>query len=78
MPDKNLCPKCDAALDGDLIYETFLEKYEGDESRALEAAEMYGATKTTGRWSRRISLYDISHDRTTAYRCPDCGHEWPK
>lgn len=77
MPDKNLCPKCNTTLDGDLIYETFLEEYEGDESRALETAEMFGATKTKGRWNRRIALYNRAYDRTSAYQCPDCGHEWP-
>lgn len=78
MPSKNHCPHCSAEFDGELIYETFLAKYEGDETRALETAAMYGATKTEGRWSRRISLYDRTRDQTTAYRCPDCGHEWPR
>lgn len=78
MVDKNLCPGCGVELDGELIYETFLEKYEGDTVRALETAELYGATKTKGRWRRQFALYDQTRDRTVAYRCPDCGHEWPR
>lgn len=29
------------------------------------------------RWSRRIAIYCRDRDRTVAYRCPDCQHEWP-
>ncbi len=27
-------------------------------------------------YRREIGIYDRSLDRTVAYRCPDCGHEW--
>lgn len=37
--------------------------------------DMYGG-KT--HFSRRIGLYDTARDRTTAWRCPDCGIEWPR
>lgn len=30
------------------------------------------------RWSRRIAIYDQSKDRTVAWKCPDCGHEWKR
>lgn len=72
-----ICPNCNANLEGGLIYETFLEKY-GDEQKALETAECYGATKTEGRWGREIGIYDMYKDRTVAWRCPDCNHEWPR
>lgn len=72
-----ICPNCEVDLDGDLIYETFFAKY-GDEVRALRYAEMYGATKTEGRWGRQIGIYDYANDRTVAYRCPDCGHTWER
>lgn len=72
-----ICPKCKADLAGDLIYDTFLAKH-GDKQKALEAAEMYGATETEGRWGREIALYDMVRDRTTAYKCPDCGHLWER
>lgn len=29
-------------------------------------------------FSRRINVYDWNRDRTTHYRCPDCGKEWPR
>ena len=72
-----ICPNCNSNLDGELIYDTFLERY-GDEFKALEVAAMYGATKTEGRWGRGISIYSRELDRTVAYRCPDCGHDWKR
>jgi hypothetical protein len=27
---------------------------------------------------RTIGLYDDDRDMTIAWRCPDCGHEWPR
>lgn len=70
-----ICPNCNANLEGDLIFDTFLEKY-GDEQKALETAEMYGATRNEGRWGREIAIYDREKDRTVAYVCPDCDHQW--
>ncbi len=69
------CPKCNSNLEGGLIFDTFMEQY-GDEQKALEAADAYGATKTEGKWGRKIGLYSLAEDRTVAWRCPDCGHEW--
>ena len=75
--EMTLCANCNADLEGDLIYDTFLSRY-GDEEKALEAAASYGATKTEGRWSRSIAIYDLGADRTVKYRCPDCGYEWER
>lgn len=70
-----ICPNCNANLEGDLIFDTFLGKY-GDETKALEVAAMYGATKTEGRWGREIGIYDIDEDAVIAWQCPDCKHQW--
>lgn len=35
-----------------------------------------GAKKET--FSRAIGIYSIQTDRTVAYKCPDCDHEWPR
>lgn len=67
------CPNCKVDLEGDLIYDTFIGKGYSPE-KALETAEMYGATKTTGRWDRRIGHYSMEFDRTVGWECPDCGH----
>jgi len=75
MNEHGYCPNCNLDLDGGLIYETFLEKYQ-DEKKALEAASSYGATKTTGKWGKRIGIYDMEEDRTTNWKCPECGHVW--
>lgn len=29
-------------------------------------------------FSRVIGLYDLKHDRTTEYQCPDCSAIWPR
>ena len=29
-------------------------------------------------FSRRISIYSREPDRTTHYKCPDCGHVWER
>jgi hypothetical protein len=52
-----------------------MDQYQ-DEAKADETAEMYGATRTEGRWKRQIGLYSQERDRTVAYVCPDCNHEW--
>ena len=72
------CPSCEADLEGDLIYEYFLNEYGGDEEKALETAEKYGATKTEGRWGKEIGIYDWEADRTVAYQCPECNHQWKR
>ena len=71
------CPSCKADLQGGLIFDTFMEQY-GDEAKALETAKYYGATKTEGRWGRQLFMYDMEKDRTVAYRCPDCNHQWER
>ena len=71
------CPHCGANLQGDLIYQTFLDKYK-DPVKAKEVAAMYEATETEGRWSKVINIYDNDLDRTVAFRCPECEKEWPR
>lgn len=36
--------------------------------------DSYGATH----FSRKIGLYSRERDRTVAWKCPDCGHEWER
>lgn len=72
-----ICPHCKANLEGDLIYDTFMEEY-NDEDKALQTASMYGATKTAGHWGRQIALYSLEEDRTYGYKCPDCGETWKR
>lgn len=69
------CPKCKTDLDGGSIWEHFFEKT-GSEAEADKSAKSYGADRTQGQWGRAIGLYDRDLDRTTAWRCPDCGHRW--
>jgi hypothetical protein len=39
-----------------------------------KSRHLYGATH----FSRRMALYDQGRDRTVAFKCPDCGHEWAR
>jgi predicted RNA-binding Zn-ribbon protein involved in translation (DUF1610 family) len=34
----------------------------------------YGATH----WGRELGRYDYRLDRTVAWQCPDCKHEWKR
>jgi hypothetical protein len=63
-------------MDGGSIWQTMLEQSGGDEAEADRKAEMYGADRTSGRWGRKIGLYDMRRDATMAYQCPDCQFVW--
>lgn len=71
------CPNCGVSLEGGSIWETFFKRYE-DEAEADRIAEMYGATRTEGKWGRKIGIYCMEKDRTVAWQCPDCNHQWPR
>ena len=75
MNEHGYCPNCNADLDGGLIWEHFYAEYRS-ETKADEYAEMYGATRTAGRWGRAVGYYDQIKDRTTGWACPDCNHSW--
>jgi ribosomal protein L37AE/L43A len=77
MNEHGYCPNCGMDFDGGLIWDTGLEMY-GSEEEADEYAKAYGATRTTGRWGKRIGLYDVERDMTTRWMCPECKHEWPR
>ena len=71
------CPNCGMDFDDGLIWDTGLEMY-GSEEEADDYAKAYGATRTTGRWGKRIGIYDMERDMTTQWMCPECKHEWPR
>jgi hypothetical protein len=72
------CPACDADFQGASIWETMLEKSNGDQAEADRKAEMYGADRSQGHFSRVIALYDMGADRVSYYHCPDCEHTWKR
>ena len=78
MTDHGHCPACNADMNGGSIWQTMFEQSLGDKEEADRKAEMYGATRTTGRWGRKIAVYDNGRDRTTHYRCPDCWAIWKR
>ena len=79
------CPSCGSSLTGGNIWATGfgfaidkgLEGHDA-EAEADRYAEAYGATRDCGNWGRAIGIYDMNRDRTTAWLCPDCRHEWPR
>jgi len=77
MNEHGYCPNCNADLDGGLIWEFFYKEY-GTKAMADEYAEAYGATRTTGKWSRATGHYSLELDRTVGQTCPDCNHYWGK
>ena len=75
--DHGKCPNCATDLNGGLIWQTLKDRGESD-AGADRIAAMYGATRTNGQWGRQIAIYSRELDRTVAYQCPDCTHEWPR
>lgn len=69
------CPRCHLDLDGERIWESF-NKIKASEEDADRAAALYGATRERGKFSRAIGIYSMDRDRTVAFRCPECNHEW--
>lgn len=70
------CVHCGFDLNGEWIYEYFRKEYEGDHTRALEVANMYGATQEEGRFSKAIYVkpYDENYNKLPPYfKCPECG-----
>lgn len=63
MHDRH-CPDCNADLQGDPIPQEYID--EG----------CYGEGVT--HFSRIIGIYSVEQDRTIAWACPDCGHEWDR
>lgn len=74
---ENNCPNCSKSFEGELIYQTFLKKY-NDPKKALEVAELYGATEYRGCWSLKIGNYDFDKDRVISWSCPFCNHTWKR
>jgi len=77
MSEHGSCPACGTDLNGGLIWETLRETRSEEEADRV-AAQLYGATRTSGHWGREIGTYDVGLDRVVAWRCPDCGHQWER
>lgn len=57
------CPNCKVSFIGDIIPESIARHYSGTH------------------WRREIAIdggFMGVYDGTVAYRCPDCGHEYPR
>ena len=75
--DHGKCKVCDYDLNGEWVYDTFLEKY-GNHTDALAAASMYGCKKGFGRWGKAIYVkgYDENYNKLPSWwKCPNCGEE---
>jgi hypothetical protein len=74
------CPHCNANLDGDLVINYPLSQgYTPDlVLKYVASYEGWNEHREANRWNRAIALYDMRKDRTTAYRCPDCGETWDR
>jgi hypothetical protein len=73
MNEHGYCPACNADLDGESIYLSFIQK-----GYFVEKAQALAAMYETSKWGRHIALYDRRKDRTVAYQCPDCKHIYRK
>jgi len=80
MNINGFCPFCKTSLDGDLVIDYPLSQGKSREEALAYAASYAGWNEhgDANRWGRAFALYDIGKDRTTAYRCPDCGQTWER
>ena len=73
----NVCPICGANWDaGDILEVLSGMPYYANHTaqQLLESAANYGWTSENRKqFSRCISIYDQSLDRTVGWQCPDCG-----
>ncbi len=75
--EQDICPNCKVDLSEEYIWDHFFKK-KGCENEATRIAEMYGASKGKGKFSRKIGIYNLEEDRTFAWQCPDCNHRWER
>ncbi len=71
------CKNCGMDLNGEWIYDYFLEKY-GEYDMALAAASMYGAGKGFGRFGKAVywKRYDENYNKLPSkWICPKCNEE---
>lgn len=57
------CPKCGVSFQGEPI---------------PEKSRQDGSYGNSTHFSRVIGIYSRGMDRTTQWRCPDCGHVWDR
>ena len=92
--ENGYCPRCNADFDGGSIWQTGYDfavqgkhfKQKGVPARSKDEAEeladnyaeAYGASRTRGQWGRQIGISSMEKDRTVAWLCPDCNHEWSR
>lgn len=69
------CPRCNLNLDGEKIWNYF-NRIKASEEDADKAAALYGATREKGCFNRAFGIYSIDRDRTVAFQCPECNHQW--
>lgn len=75
--DYGVCKQCGYDLNGEMIYDYFLQK-EGNHALALEIASMYGATEDSGRFGKVIYVkgYDENCNKLPPkWICPNCRKE---
>ena len=80
MNINGFCPHCKTSLDGDLVIDYPLSQGKSMEE-ALAYAKFHAGWSEHGeanRWGRATGIYDMTKDRTIAYRCPDCGQTWER
>jgi len=75
--DHGQCKNCGFDLNGERVYDYFLEK-EGDPVSALAVTSMYGCREGWGRFGKAILVkgYDENYNKLPSYwECPECGEE---
>ncbi len=59
-------------------YGAYWYKWDPDPDSCPSCGENMNDEKTGPPFSRRMGIYDRGQDRTVAWRCPFCKHEWER
>ena len=74
--DHGSCKNCGFDLNGERVYDYFLNEYNGDEDKAEEVAEKYGCRKGYGRFGKAIYVKTYTdHGKLRGWKCHNCGKE---
>lgn len=68
------CPHCGVSLRGKMIPEEWREMY----TNAEVSDECLNGCGHAPHFTRIIAIYDQKTNRTTHWKCPDCGKQWER
>ena len=78
MDYPQVCPKCNADLDGEDIYEVLIREFPDESKETInEWAGSYGWTpENKEKFKNVIHVTCLGDKSSNHWQCPKCNHEW--